>query len=81
MTFGVTACLYRGFVVTVSNIELCQPVLIHCDTMRRVRISPGHSLRASKVWPALINSEEQIIKNTQPAKPNVEQKKKKKDVF
>lgn len=35
-------------------------VLIHCDTMRRVRISPGHSLRASKVWPALITSEQQI---------------------
>lgn len=29
-------------VVTVSNIEQCQSVLIHCDTMRRVRISPGH---------------------------------------
>lgn len=24
-------------------------VLIHCDTIRRVRIIPGHSLRAGKV--------------------------------
>lgn len=39
-------------------------VLIHCDTVTSVRISPGHSLGANKVWPTLINSQEEIRKHS-----------------
>lgn len=60
-------------VVTVSNIEQCLSVLIHCDTMRRVRISTGHIAweQARSDQHSLIQTEKKSWQNTWAAKPRV----------